>query len=464
MHTRQGLGSFGGRGHGDYRAELQAALQAVATYLTAWELPMVRSMVRVDGQYGDSSVMADSVASGAQIVVRKRGSRWLGHPLVQAAIAHAPVAPMTTRESQVTYAVFDVPQMLLEDGTTPVRLLLTRRTWKRGEPVSGGKVVGDGVYEHEQFVTTLPPDGFLATDVLDLYQGRGAFEGTLADEDRAGDPDRWCSLSASGQEFWQIVWQGVWNLRLAFCAGSTLAPLRCARWRGRPHPRRRARRSASQRLAAPRSAGAAGRACVWAARMGPSLGRTMGRGAEAFSLQDDGMLLCPQGVGLWLSEIRHENPFTERFIFVAKDADCASGPVRAACLGRTASASGKRGRRVSAVRHRRITGVVLSPRPPVSVRSGPQVERCCRAPVAPLLDEPLAPANGHGGILPRELVATSPASPCGPLPPAPELAGAPRTQCAGPAARHEHPGLGRDTTGPRAPPASPIRPASKACK
>jgi hypothetical protein len=287
MHTRQWLGCFGGRGHGDYRAELRAALQAVTTYLTAWELPMVSGIVRVDGQYGDSSVIADIVASGAQIVVLKRGYRWLDHPLVQAAIAHEPVATMTTRESQVTYEVFDVPQMLLEDGTTPVRLLLTRRAWKRGEPISVGKVVGDWVYE--QFVTTLPPDGFLATDVLDLYQGRGAFEGTLADEDREGDPDRWCSLSASGQEFWQIVWQWVWNLRLAF------------------------------------------------------------------SLLDDGMLLCPQGVRLWLSEIRQENAFIQRLIFVAKDADCASCPVRAACLGRTAS--GKWGRRVSAVRHRRITGV-----------------------------------------------------------------------------------------------------------
>ncbi len=350
MHTRQWLGSFGGRGNGDYRAELQAALQAVATYLTAWELPMVRGIVRVDGQYGDSSVIADIVASGAQIVVRKRGYRWLDHPLVQAAIAHAPVATMTTRESQVTYEVFDVPQMLLEDGTTPVRLLLTRRTWKRGDPVSVGKVVGDWVYE--QFVTTLPADGFLATDVLDLYQGRGAFEGTLADEDREGDPDRWCSLSASGQEVWQIVWQWVWNLRLACSAGSTHAPLREMEW-APPQT------GSTQCLAepVPQDEPAYG-PLEWARAWGGRLG------AEAFSLQDDGMLLCPQGVRLWLSEIRQENPFTERLIFVAKDADCASCPVRAACLGRTAS--GKRGRRVSAVRHRRITGIVLHPRPSVS--------------------------------------------------------------------------------------------------
>src|SRR5271166_2338192 len=349
MHTRQWLGSFGGRGNGDYRGELQAALQAVTTYLTAWELPMASGIVRVDGQYGDSSVMADIVASGVHVLVRKRGYRWLDHPRVQAAIAHEPVATMTTRESQVTYEVFDLPQMLLEDGTTSVRLLLTRRAWKHGEPISVGKVVGDWVYE--QFVTTLPPEGFLATDVLDLYQGRGAFEGTLADEDREGDPDRWCSLSPSGQECWQIVWQWVWNLRLAFSAGCTQAPLREMEW-APPHPQMGSTQSLAE--PAPQEEPEYG-PLEWARAWGGRLG------AEAFCLHDDGMLRCPQGVRLWLSETRQENAFTQRLIFVAKNADCASCPARAACLGRTAS--GKRGRRVSAVRHRRITGVVLHPRP-----------------------------------------------------------------------------------------------------
>src|SRR5262249_30856542 len=171
MHTRQRLGSCGGRGNGEYRGELQAALTAITTYLSAWGLPTCGGVVRLDGQYGDSAVIADSVASGLHLVVRKRGYHLLEHPRVQAALAHAPVATMTTQESQVTYEVFDLPQMLLEDGRTSVRLLLTRRAWKRGEAVSVGKVLGEWVYE--QFVTTLPPEGFLASNVLDLYQGRG---------------------------------------------------------------------------------------------------------------------------------------------------------------------------------------------------------------------------------------------------------------------------------------------------
>src|SRR5262249_52790692 len=316
IHTRQWLGSFGGQGNGDYRGELQAALQAVTTYLATWELPVSSGIVRLDGQSGDSSVIADIVATGVQIVVCKRGYRWLEHPLVQAALAHEPVAILTTRESQVTYEVFDLPHMLLDDGMTSVRLVLTRRAWKRGEPIAVGKVLGEWVYE--QFVTSLSPERLLATDVLDLYQGRGAFEGTLADEDREGDPDRWCSLTACGQEFWQIVWQWVWNLRLAFSVGCAQAPLREMEW-APPHlPTGGVQAMAEP---APGEEPAYG-PLAWARARGGRLG------AEAFALQDDGTLRCPQGVELWQTEIRQENAFTQRLIFVARDADCAACPQR----------------------------------------------------------------------------------------------------------------------------------------
>jgi hypothetical protein len=349
MHTRQWLGSFGGRGNGDYRGELQAALHSVMTYLTAWDLPVASGIVRLDGQYGDGSVIAAIVATGIHIVVRKRGYALLEHPLVQAAIAHEPVATITTQESHVTYELFDLPTVPLDGEISPVRLILTRRAWK-GEPISVGKVLGNWVYE--QFVTTLPSAGFLAADILDLYQGRGAFEGTLADEDREGDPDRWCSLTACGQEFWQIVWQWVWNLRLALQAGCMDAPVRSLEW-------------------APPSDAPAQFVAMPLPHQEPTYGPLewarsyAGRlGAEAFPLQDDGTLRCPTGVHLWQSETRQENAFTQRLIFVASDADCAPCPLRAACLGRTAS--GKRGRRVSAVRHQRITSVLLAPLPRIA--------------------------------------------------------------------------------------------------
>ncbi len=35
-----------------------------------------------------------------------------------------------------------------------------------------------------------------------------------ASEDQEQDSDRWCSQTACGQDFWQILSQWVWNLRL----------------------------------------------------------------------------------------------------------------------------------------------------------------------------------------------------------------------------------------------------------
>jgi hypothetical protein len=62
-----------------------------------------------------------------------------------------------------------------------------------------------GKYIHELFLTSLPVEQFTATDVLNLYNGRGGFEQTLSQEDTEQDGDRWCSWQAQGQSFWQIL-------------------------------------------------------------------------------------------------------------------------------------------------------------------------------------------------------------------------------------------------------------------
>ncbi len=58
---------------------------------------------------------------------------------------------------------------------------------------------------YELFFTNLPRRAFTASDVVELYLHRGAFEPALADEDQEIDPDRWCSHAAWGQECWQLV-------------------------------------------------------------------------------------------------------------------------------------------------------------------------------------------------------------------------------------------------------------------
>jgi hypothetical protein len=54
------------------------------------------------------------------------------------------------------------------------------------------------------------------------------------------------------------------------------------------------------------------------------------------------------GASLWLSEVRQENAFTQRALYVASQMDCPHCALREQCLGR--NAKGNRARRVSAVR------------------------------------------------------------------------------------------------------------------
>jgi hypothetical protein len=54
------------------------------------------------------------------------------------------------------------------------------------------------------------------------------------------------------------------------------------------------------------------------------------------------------GASLWLSEVRQENAFTQRAVYVASQMDCPHCPLREQCLGR--NAKGNRARRISAVR------------------------------------------------------------------------------------------------------------------
>jgi hypothetical protein len=122
----------------------------------------------------------------------------------------------------------------------------------------------------------------------------------LADEDVEEDPDRWCSYTPCGQELWQIACQWVWNLRLALGQQMQADPVREIEWA----PAKEAPPLLVAVENAPQEYGPWQRA----RQLGAATGRF---GAEAFSLQENGMLRCPAGASLWLSEVRQENAFTE---------------------------------------------------------------------------------------------------------------------------------------------------------
>jgi hypothetical protein len=83
-------------------------------------------------------------------------------------------------------------------------------------PAPIGTTRGQVVYE--LFFTALPQEAFTPADVLALSLHRGAFECVLGDEDQEQVTSRWCSHTACGQEFWQVLSQWIWNLRASIRA------------------------------------------------------------------------------------------------------------------------------------------------------------------------------------------------------------------------------------------------------
>jgi hypothetical protein len=349
MHTRQWIGTYAGQGNGDYLAELARALRSITTYLRRFALAPELALVRLDGQYGDTVAMAQLLEAGMSFVTRARGYHVLEHPQIQGVLAHPPTASVTRVNSEEVVELFDGGWLHWDVGLPPTRVIVARHALPApGKRVSVGKCIGQWVYE--LFLTSLPSDGFLVEEVLDLYHGRGAFEAVLADEDVEEDPDRWCSYTACGQELWQIACQWVWNLRLTLGKTRQGGQTREIEWApAKPAPAFLVPQESSSQEYGP-----------W--QQATAFGRAAGRfGADAFVLPEDGMLRCPAGASLWLSEVRQDNAFTQRALYVASQTDCPHCALREQCLGR--NAKGNRARRVSMVRR-------LLP-PPATVEQNP---------------------------------------------------------------------------------------------
>jgi hypothetical protein len=316
-HSFQWLGSFGNRGNGRYRTELRQGLSAIKRYLTAHQLPTGRALLRLDGQYGLGTVLAD--LAGFAYVTRGKDYGVLDHPLVQARLHLPPDQVQQRPESQIVRSLYDCPEVPVgSEGVLCRVVVATHPAGKKKSPVG---VTRAGLV-YELFFSTLPQQAFTASDVVELYLHRGAFEPTLSDEDAEQDPDRWCSHSAWGQECWQVIAQWVWNLRLE--VGHRLEPTPIRTTAFAPALSSQSEPAATRPASSPSAAG-----------YGPPTSATSwktGRftGAD-FPLQPDGTLRCPAGQSLRVQERRREADGSLRVVYAASIRHCRSCPLREQC-------------------------------------------------------------------------------------------------------------------------------------
>src|ERR1700694_1281765 len=210
-HTHQFLGTFGGPGNGDYRGELLRAIQVITSYATKLAFPTASVLLRLDGLYGDAAPLLDVLFADLGVIARSRDYTLLDLEVVKQALSRSPNQVSIHPASGMTRALYDCPAVPLTPTGPSVRLVVATHGATSSPPPVG--VERDGTV-YELFVSTLPSPAFTSSDVLDLYLHRGSFEGVLADEDVEQDADRWCSHTPNGQEFWQMLSQWVWNLRL----------------------------------------------------------------------------------------------------------------------------------------------------------------------------------------------------------------------------------------------------------
>lgn len=352
-HTHQWLGTFGGPGNGDLRGGLQRACQLATAYARKHQLQANQILLRLDGGYGDTAVLSDVLALGLGMIARSRDYALLGRPEVLAVLARPPARRWTHPESGMIREVYDCPAIRLVRGGPCVRVVIATHAATDDPPKVGQQ--RDGVV-YELFVSTILAPAMMATDLLDLYLHRGSFETVLADEDEEQDPDRWCSHTPCGQEFWQILSQWVWNLRLEFGQQCSPTPLRTTAFASANDPAPVSEPAGSSEVRedgklAPVSRPEQVSEAVWDSELSygppqwaqPSF--TGGFPGSAFLPQADGTLLCPAGKVLTLVECRQERARSVRVSYSADLNDCRCCQLRASCQNpRT-----HRARRVSAV-------------------------------------------------------------------------------------------------------------------
>ncbi len=126
MHTRQWIGTYAGKGNGDYRDELATALQSITTYVKQCTLPPEVVLVRLDGQYGDAAVIAQLILAGVYLVTRGRGYQLLQHPQIQRVLAHPPTARVTAMNTGMVVELFEGGWLELGAGLPAARVIVAR--------------------------------------------------------------------------------------------------------------------------------------------------------------------------------------------------------------------------------------------------------------------------------------------------------------------------------------------------
>lgn len=230
-HTGEWLGGLAAAGNGSTLADIQQAAHDIGGYLSARGFARHQGIVRLDGLYGSVKPMRALVASGLGVVVRARDYALLKLPWVKSCLEAGPTGQWQDPDTGVARQVFDVgvlsgwpdapdKEEVQAKAATALRLVVTAREASDEQTIAIGKLKDGRIFE--LFLTSLPQQGFTGVDVLNLYLARGLLENELLHEDQDQQIDRWVSITADGQSFYQLL--ALWTANQRLWLGQRAAP------------------------------------------------------------------------------------------------------------------------------------------------------------------------------------------------------------------------------------------------
>ena len=219
-HTHQWMGTFSGAGNGDYRRDLKRAASVIATYATTLLLPPSQILVRLDGLYGNAAPLTDVLTPGLGLIARSKDDTLLDLEVVHKRLTRPPDQECTHPESGTSRALYDGSEVPLTPGGPRLRLIVTTHPATSSPPSIGVQRQG---MVYELFVSTLASPAFTRHPMCWICI---CIEGPLKPFLPMKTPSKILTagvlMPEASQEFWQILSQWMWNLRLEL--GQHLCP------------------------------------------------------------------------------------------------------------------------------------------------------------------------------------------------------------------------------------------------
>lgn len=210
-------------GNGEGVVDFERALDSVVETCRRLEHPLERTLVRMDGEYGNVPSFAACRERSLPFITRLNRPKlyedpWFLSRLRSAVWFRVPDSLSGPRRSAAEIGTLTITpgrRTRRPDGTNyaPVTLRVIACIFETTGEATHGRVI-DG-YQVELFAADVPADYWPAPDVVAAYFGRAAQENRFAQEDREFGLDRIISYHLPGQELASLVGLSLWNLQVA---------------------------------------------------------------------------------------------------------------------------------------------------------------------------------------------------------------------------------------------------------